>query len=193
VDEAKRQGILDAAVQAFSTFGFKKTSIGDIAKAAGVGKGTVYLACKSKEDLFFQVVMQDLRKWIASVSAIIDPRKPADELLLNMTKKSFAFFEKFPLVQNLFIGIYHGDHPSWAGKFESLRALGRANIAAVLRLGIRQGRFRSDLDVDRTARILQEFQHAALVLNTQLSSEHMNQRLDDGFDLIFRGLCASKQ
>ena len=54
MERAKKECILDSAVKAFAKLGFKKASVDDIARDAGVAKGTVYLACESKEDLFFQ-------------------------------------------------------------------------------------------------------------------------------------------
>lgn len=193
VDDKKRQGIFDAAVKAFSTLGFKKTSISDIAKHAGVAKGTIYLACDSKEDLFYQVVMQDLRKWIATVAALIDPREPADQTLLRLSHRSLEFFDRFPLVRDLLIGHYHGEHPAWADKFEGLRTLGRAHVAEILRVGVRQGRFRDDLQIEQTAQILQDFQLTALILNRRgsLSRPDMKERVEAGFDLIFKGLRSS--
>lgn len=53
-----RQAILEAATHVFSRFGFRKASIDDIAKRAGIGKGTVYLHFDSKEALFATVVRQ---------------------------------------------------------------------------------------------------------------------------------------
>jgi AcrR family transcriptional regulator len=50
------RAILDAATQVFSRFGFAKASVDDIARRAGVGKGTVYLHFESKEALFATVV-----------------------------------------------------------------------------------------------------------------------------------------
>jgi AcrR family transcriptional regulator len=41
---AKKECILVEAARAFARFGFKKTSVDEIAKAAGVAKGTIYLA-----------------------------------------------------------------------------------------------------------------------------------------------------
>lgn len=48
----KAQRILEAAKGLFSSVGLKNTSIEDIAAKAGLGKGTVYLYFKSKEEIF---------------------------------------------------------------------------------------------------------------------------------------------
>ena len=51
----KKEQILRAAAKVFAGRGYTKTLIADIAKAAGIGKGTVYEYFRSKEDLFFAV------------------------------------------------------------------------------------------------------------------------------------------
>src|SRR6058998_890721 len=49
--EDRRQDILDAAVKVFADKGVSKATVADIAEAAGVAKGTVYLYFGSKEHL----------------------------------------------------------------------------------------------------------------------------------------------
>src|ERR1700749_3059887 len=61
----KKECILSAATRLFARFGFKKTSVDQIAKDAGVAKGTVYLAADTKEDLFYQAVHRELRAYTA--------------------------------------------------------------------------------------------------------------------------------
>ena len=51
----QRDALLQAATEVFSRYGFK-ASIDDIARRAGIGKGTVYLHFDSKEALFATVV-----------------------------------------------------------------------------------------------------------------------------------------
>lgn len=56
--ENKRQQILKAAFEVFKTKGYAGTSITDIAKQADIGKGTLYLYFKNKEELLYSVVME---------------------------------------------------------------------------------------------------------------------------------------
>jgi AcrR family transcriptional regulator len=58
VDSAKRSQIIDGARQVFLAQGFDGASMGEIARTAGVSKGTLYVYFASKEDLF-QVVAYD--------------------------------------------------------------------------------------------------------------------------------------
>lgn len=53
--DAKRAAILDAAVTQFSRYGFRRTSMEEVASAAGVAKGTVYLYVRTKQELFREV------------------------------------------------------------------------------------------------------------------------------------------
>jgi len=48
----KRAAILDAALTLFGRYGYRRTSIDDIAHEAGIAKGTVYLYVENKEALF---------------------------------------------------------------------------------------------------------------------------------------------
>jgi len=53
----KKEHILDAALGVFVNKGFSNVVINDIAKVAGIGKGTVYEYFKSKEDLFSELLI----------------------------------------------------------------------------------------------------------------------------------------
>ncbi len=55
---AKRRQIVEGARTVFLSRGFDAASMGDIAKEAGVSKGTLYVYFKSKEELFAAIVKQ---------------------------------------------------------------------------------------------------------------------------------------
>ena len=157
----KKECILVEAARAFARFGFKKASIDDIAREAGVGKGTVYLAAESKEDLFYQVLHREMRAWQAECARAIDPRMPADELLAKLLDHATTYLLKRPLVRDLLFGEIGRALPSWRARFDELRGFGRTNVAEVLRIGMRQGIFAEDLEVDAVATILQDLHLSA--------------------------------
>ena len=68
--------MLDAASTLFVRYGYDKTTMNDIASAAGVAKSTIYLRWKKKEDLFEALVWRESRRymkaWMARVEA--DPK-----------------------------------------------------------------------------------------------------------------------
>ncbi|GIN91676.1 TetR family transcriptional regulator [Siminovitchia terrae] len=52
----RKQQILEAATNSFSLFGYKATTMDQIAKLANVGKGTIYTFYKNKEELFHEII-----------------------------------------------------------------------------------------------------------------------------------------
>jgi len=57
--EARAQRILDAASTLILRYGYHKTTIDDIARQAGVGKGTLYLHWKTREALFAALIIRE--------------------------------------------------------------------------------------------------------------------------------------
>jgi AcrR family transcriptional regulator len=58
---ARRRAIVDAALEEFLEKGFAATRVEDIARRAGVAKGTIYLNFEDKEALFAAIVEQEIR------------------------------------------------------------------------------------------------------------------------------------
>jgi AcrR family transcriptional regulator len=190
VERAKKECILTAAARAFARFGFKKTSIEEIAKDAGVAKGTIYLACDTKEDLFYQAVHREVRAWNAEVAKLIDPRAPADELLIACAEASYRYLEARPLVKDLLFGHHHLVLPEWADRLDELRALGRANIIELLRLGVKQGRLRADLDIEEVAMILEDLMVSTYLFHLRGDDleQRMMKRMTTAFEIVFNGM-----
>src|SRR6516225_9299952 len=71
----KRQRILDAAVRVFAKKGFYATRVSEVAKAAGVADGTIYLYFKSKEELLVSLFEDRVHK-LLSFTAEELPKEP---------------------------------------------------------------------------------------------------------------------
>ncbi|PSL44475.1 TetR family transcriptional regulator [Salsuginibacillus halophilus] len=56
--ESRRHSVLRAGRHCFTVYGYQKTTMEAVAKAAGVGKGSVYLEYPSKETLFTSILQQ---------------------------------------------------------------------------------------------------------------------------------------
>src|SRR3954470_5456245 len=73
----KRDTILRAAIDVFAERGYFNAQVADVARAAGVAAGTVYLYFRSKDDLlvsiFEQTVKARLDQGRAAVSGVSDP------------------------------------------------------------------------------------------------------------------------
>ncbi|GIR69043.1 MAG: hypothetical protein CM15mP74_02940 [Halieaceae bacterium] len=71
--EAKESSILDAAEKIFAQVGFDGAKVSDIARAASVAEGTVYLYYKNKQDLLAGVVGRFWTQLTLGAEAAIEP------------------------------------------------------------------------------------------------------------------------
>src|SRR5437899_7847979 len=75
----KRDAILRAATDVFAERGFFNAQVADIARAAGVAAGTVYLYFKGKDDLLISIFERSMREGLATGRAaaadLQDPRE----------------------------------------------------------------------------------------------------------------------
>ena len=188
--EATQTAVLDAATRCFARYGYRKTSMESVAQEAQVAKGTVYLYCENKQDLFYRSVERELRAWTEELSSFILPDRPADEILATMAARDAAFVEERPLVADLLSGMLDGQLPPFRGRFAELREIGLAHVVEVLELGIRQGVFAADLDVPATARVLQEMQLAGTLLRhrSELPLRQVRRQQAAALDLVLHGL-----
>src|SRR5260221_14166132 len=81
VPGAKKDAILRAATDVFAERGFFNAQVADVARAAGVAAGTVYLYFRSKDDLLVSIFEKTMREAIADGRACIAPlQNPIDQL-----------------------------------------------------------------------------------------------------------------
>lgn len=150
----KRQRILDAAVRIFAEQGFWNAKVSQIADAAGVADGTIYLYFKSKDDLLIslfedrmEAVLSTLKSALESATTATERLKAVVRLHLELVEANRAMAEVITveLRQSAkFIKEYA--NPKFA---EFLRLIARA-IAD----GQAAGELRADLDPPLVARAL---------------------------------------
>jgi len=78
---ARREAILAAALDEFSARGFEAARIDDVARRAGVGKGTIYLHFRDKEALFQDLVRTMLVPLVAGLEAAQPGDQPVRKLI----------------------------------------------------------------------------------------------------------------
>jgi AcrR family transcriptional regulator len=74
LEKDRRGMIVDAATKSFSLFGYKATTMDQVAKLANVGKGTIYTFFKNKEELFHEIISSLVKEMIAEAESVIDPK-----------------------------------------------------------------------------------------------------------------------
>ena len=90
----KRTAILEAAQRCFWRHGVRRTSIDDVAREAGVAKGTVYLHFESKEDLFGTLTRELCTEALAAVRTELDGSGPLQRRLTGALDAKIGRFHR---------------------------------------------------------------------------------------------------
>ena len=75
----RRSEIIKAATRSFSLYGYKATTISQVAKLANVGKGTIYTFFTNKEQLFNEIVSNLVKDMEIAANKVIKPSLPFKE------------------------------------------------------------------------------------------------------------------
>jgi AcrR family transcriptional regulator len=95
--QERAERILDATAELMLRWGYRKTTIDDIAKQAGVAKGTIYLHWKSREDLFEAVIIREGLR-VAKMYAQNIANDPQGATLTSLTRHSVIAVLENPLL-----------------------------------------------------------------------------------------------
>jgi AcrR family transcriptional regulator len=89
--------ILDAAGELLLRWGYKRVTIDDVADQAGIGKGTVYLHYRTREELFLSVI---LREQTSATAELIEAvrRNPRDALPHKLIRLKYVTVMRRPIL-----------------------------------------------------------------------------------------------
>jgi AcrR family transcriptional regulator len=101
-EERPRQ-ILEAALEVFAERGLSDARLDDIAKRAGVSKGTIYLYFPNKEELFREVVRSTVISYIDRAEADLTGQADAEQALRDWMSGYWAWLRSpvFPAMHRL--------------------------------------------------------------------------------------------
>ncbi|MEZ4448762.1 MAG: helix-turn-helix domain-containing protein [Nannocystaceae bacterium] len=94
----KRRRLIDAAIERFVAQGYRKTNIDEIARDAGVAKGTVYLYFESKPALLLAAVASEKRRLFDLLDGIYDPSAPPRVRLRRFVRAALLMVAGSPLI-----------------------------------------------------------------------------------------------
>ncbi len=86
-----RQAILAAAISLFSSKGFEQTSIEELAREAGVGKGTIYGYFATKQEIFLAFCEEEIDYVFDRLDQEVDPEAPLLEQIVALSMIQFDF------------------------------------------------------------------------------------------------------
>ena len=92
----KKENILKAASRIFAENGFERAVLDDIAKAADVGKGTLYQYFKDKENLFISVFEFNMERLAQTLIRQLEDIDNPVKRIIEGVRFYMAFFEEHP-------------------------------------------------------------------------------------------------
>jgi TetR/AcrR family transcriptional regulator len=101
IQNEKREIILDAALDVFSTYGFRGATIDQIADAAGMSKPNLLYYFKSKEDIHLTLLQRLLETWLAPLRELDDVGDPLTEIR-GYIRRKLEMARDFPRESRLF-------------------------------------------------------------------------------------------
>jgi len=155
--DARPNEIVEAALDAFAEKGFAATRLEDVAKRAGVSKGTLYLYFRDKEALFKAVIQLSLVPNIALAEAhLAESQGSTVEMFRNVVGNFVATVvdSKVGVIPKLVIGEAH-NFPDIAKFYvDEVVTRGLRIVATILQRGIDRGEIRPSVDPMTAAPVL---------------------------------------
>ncbi|WP_342433510.1 TetR/AcrR family transcriptional regulator [Neobacillus sp. FSL H8-0543] len=93
--------IIEAAAKSFSLYGYKATTMDQVAKLANVGKGTIYTFFKTKEELFDEIINTLIVDMREAVEGVMDGGATFQEKANRVLMKVLEFRETHQLTIKL--------------------------------------------------------------------------------------------
>src|SRR5450432_2685348 len=153
--EERPKQILDAAFAVFAERGLAAARIDDIAKHAGLSKGTIYLYFSNKEELFREVVRSTVIAFIERAEVVVQVERDPRQALLAWMEGYWGWLRSpfFPAMHRLVNSELH-TFPDLAA-FYAKEVIERAHrlVCGMLERGMQSGVFRK-MDPLTAARML---------------------------------------
>jgi AcrR family transcriptional regulator len=155
--DPRLERVLDAAAELLQRWGFQKVTIDEVARQAGIGKGTVYLHFPTKEALFLTVLLRaEWRSILPVIDRIADD--PAEALPSRIMRFAYLAVAEDPVLRALFLGdaeilgrlTHEAAQTLGPIAAERDRAL-RAHLEVLREVGC----LRTDLDVDAQVEVME--------------------------------------
>lgn len=188
----KRGKIIRAAETLFAAHRFHEVKLDDVARQAGVAKGTIYLYFGSKDDLFVQVLSAGFDEMIEALNDGVPLTAPFRHRLAAACEAVLAFQERRRPMWHLL----HQEEGRFAKQRGKLREIWFARrtqlvaaIAEILRQGQREGHVRKDASPElMSACILGALRGRKRIQETM---PELDSDLDMILDILLNGICVN--
>lgn len=153
-DPDKPQQIIEAAIRVFARKGYYNSRVSDIARAAGIAAGTIYLYFDTKQEILITLFREKMAAFVAAAWRAIAEEHDAIAKVRRLVYLHFEILEQQPeLAEVVQVELRQGQK-FFRGPATQEIAGYFAIIASILEEGIATGLFRADLPVKLAAKML---------------------------------------
>lgn len=184
-----QQRIMSAALDLFSTRGYRETTVEDITEAADVGKGTFFNYFPTK-DAVLLAIFDSLRQHFMELEARAPNIANVPASLREFAHRFLNTMVRSPkIIRNVF-GLALTD-PVMGARFETLFRQARQAIIALLEHGQKIGQVRTDIPAAVLGRTCQQFIFGTEIVWSFSSGESLLDWVDVSLELFWNGAGAS--
>ena len=145
---SKREAIIEAAVKIFAQKGFYNAKVNDVAKAAGVADGTIYLYFKNKDDLLINLFEDKMEYILSRFNASLQDIKDPLEKLQKFIQVYFSLIKEDQQLAEVF-QVELRQSAKFLKDYHNQKFLDYLNIiAGIVKEGKERGFFRPSLNIN---------------------------------------------
>jgi TetR/AcrR family fatty acid metabolism transcriptional regulator len=150
----KRDRILRAAIKVFAKNGFYATRVSEIAKAAGVADGTIYLYFKNKDDVLITIFEDGIKQLLVILREVAASNDPFDKRITRIIELQLGLLEdQRDLAEVITVNLRQSS--SLLKQYATPLFMEYIDvIAGLVREGQKEGAFRKDINPRVVARSL---------------------------------------
>jgi TetR/AcrR family fatty acid metabolism transcriptional regulator len=152
--DRRRRAILTAAIETFAERGFLSSRTREIARAAGVAEGTIYLYFEGKDDLLLTAFREKVSEFCRDAARLLDLALPFEERLVRFIDMQFSSIEADPALATVLLLESRQSAKFYGHPVRDVLREYAAAVDQLLASGVSGGEVRSDLDVPIARRML---------------------------------------
>ncbi|NMO15660.1 TetR/AcrR family transcriptional regulator [Pyxidicoccus fallax] len=186
-----RTAILEAAGEVFGRYGFKKASVEDIARRAGVGKGSIYLHFESKEALFDACARLAHARSLSELQANVHRATTPEAQVRAYIRCKLEQFSRPPAGERMDLVTLVELGAQIPHLLPQMLTDEVAVLTRILEEGVTQGVFNVASSQQVARGFVELLSNLAGRLMTQGLDDQLHQSLDAYFDVFIRGLTSN--
>lgn len=181
--------IYRTALQVFAEFGYRKTTMADVAERLGMTKGNLYLYVRDKKDLYHKTVSHALTVWQNKVLEAVEAEPDVRRKFRHMCMKAVEYLSGDSLLRQVLVRdpdifpLFPVNDPFFEINRNSVELIRR-----ILKQGVAEGVFRS-VNPDRVSEVVFMIYKMFIIrMYIKTEDQMIHEMFEDTVDLFAHGL-----